>query len=51
MLITGEKSPRWLLCYAVNDRGVDAKKGEIVPSSIVSETQFKPNVVEMSEQI
>ena len=39
------------ICYAVNDRGVDAKKGEIAPSSIVSETQFKPNVVEMSEQI
>ena len=40
-----------ILCYAVNDRGVDAKKGEIAPSSIVSEAQFKPNVVEMSEQI
>ena len=40
-----------ILCYAVNDRGVDAKKGEIAPSSIVSETPFKPNVVEMSEQI
>ena len=40
-----------ILCYAVNDRGVDAKKGEIAPSSIVSETQFKANVVEMSEQV
>ena len=31
-----------VLCYAVNDKSVEAKKGEIAPTSIGSETPIKP---------
>ena len=31
-----------VLCYAVNDKSVEAKKGEIAPTSIGSETPVKP---------
>ena len=35
-----------VLCYAVNDRNVEAKKGEIAPTSLNSETPVKPLEVE-----
>lgn len=38
-----------VLCYAVNDKSVEAKKGEIAPSSIVSETPLKPNAAELEK--
>lgn len=31
-----------VLCYAVNDKSVDAKKGEITPTSIVTDSTAKP---------
>lgn len=39
-----------VLCYAVNDKSVEAKKGEIAPTSIVSDSAgSKPNTVELEQ--